>query len=135
MKGHTVSQTEGFQNHIRPKFKFQFHPSSVGKLVNKSASSVLRFHSVEMHTYHIKSPESHPQHGDRKTQNKTRYFKVGDGACHLAWQLEFHFQIPPGEKNQLHKSYSDLYTGMSAFIQKQQLLTPPPPLSTQFTYL
>lgn len=46
-----LSHTAGFQNHTRPKFKFQFHTSSValGKLFNKSASFVLWRSSVVTH--------------------------------------------------------------------------------------
>lgn len=54
----------------------------------------------------------------QQTNKKTKqeYFKVGEGTCHLAWQLEFDFQNPPGKRTNSIKLSSDLYTGMSAYI-------------------
>lgn len=118
MKGQMVSQTAGFQNHSRPKFKFQFHTSSValGKLFNKSASFVLWCSSVVTHIWHVKGPEFHPsmEKGKNKTNKEPRTFQgrwnsLGrEGTCHPPCQPEFDLRTPRGKKTNSIKLSSDL---------------------------
>lgn len=87
-KGQMLSQTAGFQNHTRPKFKFRFHTSSValGKLVNKSASFVLWCSSVIKHLTCKKALSFiHSIERGKKQNKKTRKSSVNEGTGHLVW--------------------------------------------------